>query len=87
MLEFIDGRYADALPRFLAFPEEAAFDAMYALACAGQLRDHAQIAACRSHFPEAHERAKLLAAAKAEPFRDPEPVRRLVAGLEKAFAD
>jgi tetratricopeptide (TPR) repeat protein len=84
--DFIEGRYAEALPAFQAIPD-AAFDATYALACAGQLGDRAQIAACKSRFPAARQGGILLAAAKAEPFRDPEPRRRLVAGLEWALAD
>ena len=86
ILEFIEGRYADALPRFLAFRDEVAFDVMYALACAGQLGDPAQIAACKARFPITRQHAKLLAAARAEPFKDGEPIQRLVEGLEKAFA-
>ena len=83
--DFIEGRYAEALPAFLAIPN-AAFDAMYGLACAGHLGDSPQIAACKARFEPIIRRCDLLAAAKAEPFRDPEPRQRLVAGLEKAFA-
>ena len=85
IVDFIEGRYAEALPAFLAIPD-AAFDAMYALACAGHLGDRAQVAACRSRFPVVRQGEKLLAAAKAEPFRDSEPRQRLVMGLEKALA-
>ena len=83
--DFIEGRYAEALPAFLTIPD-AAFDAMYALACLGHLEDRAQAAACKSRFEALVRTCDLLAAAKAEPFRDPEPRQRLVAGLEKALA-
>ena len=85
IVHFIEGRYAEALPAFLALPD-AAFDVMYALACVGQLGDGAQIAACKSRFEAIIRTRDLLAAAKAEPFRDPEPRQRLVAGVEKALA-
>jgi len=85
IVDFIEGRYAEALPPFLAIPDSA-FDAMYALACAGHLDDRAQVTACQSRFEAIIRRCDLLAAAKAEPFRDPEPRQRLVAGLEKALA-
>src|SRR5262249_15610438 len=87
LLDFIEGRYANALPDFLAFPQDAGFDAMYALACAGHLGDRAKIAECKSHFLAARQPDILLAAARAEPYRNLEPRQRLVAGLEKALAD
>jgi len=85
IVDFIEGRYAEALPAFLAIPD-AAFDTMYALACLGQLEDREQAAAFKSRLQAAGRTWDLLAGAKAEPYRDPEPRLRLIAGLEKALA-
>ena len=84
--EFSEGRYMQALPSFMAFPEVAAWDTMYAMACLGHLGNHEQAAACRARFQAAGRTWDLLKAARAEPYLDPEPRERLIAGLEMALA-
>ena len=81
---FIEGRYAEALPAFLAIPDYA-FDAMYAIACLGHLENREHAIACRSRFERADRKWDLLEGAKTEPYRDPEPRLRLIAGLKKAL--
>jgi adenylate cyclase len=81
---FVGGRYAEALPAFLAIPDYG-FDAMYAMACLGHLEDRERAVACRSRFQNAGRKWDLLAGANTEPYRDPEPRLRLIAGLKKAL--
>jgi TolB-like protein/class 3 adenylate cyclase len=82
--QFVDGRYADALPSFAAIPDTA-WDTMYAMACLGHLGEREQAIKCQSRFREAGRNWNLMAGAEAEPFRDPEPRRRLLAGLDRAL--
>jgi adenylate cyclase len=81
---FVEGRYAEALPAFLAIPDYG-FDVMYAMACLGHLENRERAIACKSRFHKAGRRWDLLEGAKAEPYRDPEPRLRLISGLEKAL--
>lgn len=77
---FVEGSYEKALPAFLAIPE-GAWDCMYALACLGHLGDHEQ---ARSLIERYRPRQwDFLKGAAAEPFVDPEPRGRLIAGLKK----
>ena len=82
--EFVQGRYAEALPAFAAVPS-GAWDAMYELACLGHLEDHRRIHLLRSRHSAALHKWNLLEGAKAEPFRDPEPRERLIAGIRKGL--
>jgi tetratricopeptide (TPR) repeat protein len=84
--EVSEGRYAQALPSFMAFPEAAAWDAMYAMACLGHLGKREQVAACKVRFQADGRKWDLLERAKVEPFIDSEPRQRLIAGLEIALA-
>ena len=81
---FVEGRYAEALPAFLAIPDYG-FDVMYAMACLGHLENRERAIACKSRFHKAGRRWDLLEGAKAEPYRDPEPRFRLIAGLKKVL--
>lgn len=82
LLDFVEGSYEKALPSFMAVPD-GAWDCMYALACLGHMGDAAQ---ARSLI-ERHKSRQwdYLRGAGAEPFVDPEPRRRLIEGLNKAF--
>ncbi len=82
---FAEGRYAEAWPAFAAIPDSA-WDAMYMLACLGHLGDRVRIAECRARIAAAGWDCDLMAAATAEPYRNPEIRQRLLAGLEKAAA-
>jgi hypothetical protein len=82
--QFAEGRYAIALPGFAAVPDSA-WDTMYVMACLGHLDEREQAIHCRSRFQAAGRNWDLLKGAAAEPFRDHEPRRRLIAGLEKAL--
>ena len=84
--EFSEGRYTQALPSFMAFPEAAAWDTMYAMACLGHLGKHEQAFACKARFQADGRTWDLLKAARMEPFIDRDPRERLIAGLEKALA-
>jgi adenylate cyclase len=79
--EFVEGRYAEALPAFAAV--HGAWDAMYQMACLGHLQDRDRIQSLRSRHSAALRRWDMLAGASAEPFR--EPRERLLAGIEKAL--
>jgi hypothetical protein len=59
---------------------------MYTMTCLGHLEDRDQAIACRSRFQAEGRKWDLLAGAAAEPFRDPEPRQRLIAGITKAMA-
>jgi TolB-like protein len=83
--EFVEGRYAQALPAFAAIPY-GGWDVMYTMTCLGHLEDRDQAIACRSRFQAEGRKWDLLAGAAAEPFRDPEPRQRLIAGITKAMA-
>jgi tetratricopeptide (TPR) repeat protein len=80
--QFVEGLYEKALPSFLAVPD-GAWDCMYALACLGHLGDFAQARSLIEHY--SHRRWDFLRGAAAEPFVDPEPRERLIAGLRKAL--
>jgi TolB-like protein len=82
---FAEGRYAEAWPAFAAVPDDA-WGAMYLLASLGHLEDRGQAVAHRTRIAAAGWRCDLRATAAAEPFRDPEIPRRLVAGIDKAMA-
>lgn len=82
---FAEGRYGEAWPAFAAVPDDA-WGAMYLLACLGHLEDRVQAVAHRTRIAAAGWRCDLRATAAAEPFRDPEIPRRLVAGIDKAMA-
>ena len=58
---------------------------MYAMACLGHLEDRERAIACKSRFQSAGRNWDLVEGAKAEPYRDPEPRLRLIAGLKKAL--
>jgi TolB-like protein len=83
---FADGRYAEALPAFLAVPD-GAWEAMYALACMGLLGDLAQARQLRKGLQDRRFVWNFRVAAAAEPYTDPEPRQRLLAGLGEALAD
>ena len=79
---FIEGSYEKALPAFLAIPD-GAWDCMYALACLGHLGNLEQARALNERYsPRDWDYFK---GAAAEPFVDPEPRQRLIAGLRKAL--
>jgi len=82
VLQFVEGSYEKALPSFLAVPD-GAWDCMYALACLGHLGDAAQARTLVERY-KPHQWDYLRGAA-AEPFADPEPRQRLIAGLKKAL--
>ncbi len=79
---FVEGSYDKALPAFLAIPD-GAWDCMYALACLGQLGELAQARALIQRY--SHRQWDFLKGAAAEPFVDPEPRQRLMAGLSKVL--
>ncbi len=80
---FARGAYAEALPGFAPLPD-CVFNTAYVLGCLGHLGDAAAIAQV---MPRVTERNwNLLVVAEDEPFRDPEPRARLVAGISKALA-
>jgi hypothetical protein len=79
---FVEGSYEKALPAFLAIPD-GAWDCMYALACLGHLGDLAQ--ACSLIERYSSRQWDFFKGAAAEPFVDPEPRQRLIAGLKKAL--
>lgn len=79
---FVEGSYEKALPAFLAIPD-GAWDCMYALACLGHLGDLAQARSLIERYNT--HKWDFLAGAAAEPFVDPEPRQRLIAGLKKAL--
>ena len=81
---FVESGYEDALPAFVAIPD-AAWDTMYAMSCMGHLGLYEQAAACRARYLAAGKKWDLIEAAKAEPYANPDPRQRLVAGLEKAL--
>ncbi|WP_162918370.1 winged helix-turn-helix domain-containing tetratricopeptide repeat protein [Taklimakanibacter deserti] len=82
VLHFVERSYEKALPSFLAVPE-GAWDCMYALACLVQLGDLAQARALIQRY--SHRQWDFLKGAAAEPFVNPEPRQRLIAGLQKAL--
>jgi TolB-like protein/Flp pilus assembly protein TadD len=82
VLNFVEGSYEKALPSFLAVPE-GAWDCMYALACLGHLGDFAQARSLIERYKP--RQWDFLRGAAAEPFVDPEPRQRLIAGLKKAL--
>ncbi len=82
---FAEGRYAEAWPAFAAIPD-AAWDAIFLLACFGHLGDRERAQIWRAKVAAAGWTCDLRAAAAAQPFRDPEVRRRLVAGFDKAMA-
>ena len=82
---FVEGLYAEAMPAFAAIPDYA-YDNMYTMACAGHLHDRKQAASCISRIQEIGRSWNLLESAASEPYLDPEPRERLIAGLEKALA-
>jgi hypothetical protein len=61
------------------------FLTLYAIACLGHLENRERAIACKSRFHKAGRRWDLLEGAKAEPYPDPEPRFRLIAGLKKAL--
>ena len=79
---FVEGSYEKALPAFLAIPE-GAWDCMYALACLGHLGDLAQARSLIKRYSS--RQWDFFKGAAAEPFVDPEPRQRLIAGLKKAL--
>jgi TolB-like protein len=83
--KFVEGRYAEALPAFAAIPDSA-WDVMYMMACFGNLEKRSEAVALRSRLAAAGQNWDLLAGATAEPYRDPEPRQRLIAGITKALA-
>lgn len=83
---FSEGRYAQALPAFMAIPEAVAWDTMYVMACLGHLGKRELAIECKARI-EADGRAwDLLKGARGEPYVNPEHRERLIAGLEKALA-
>jgi len=79
---FVECSYDKALPAFLAIPD-GAWDCMYALGCLGQMDDLAQARALIKRY--SHRQWDFLKGAVAEPFVDPEPRQRLIAGLKKVL--
>lgn len=79
--DFVEGSCEKALPAFLTVPDSA-WDCMYALACLGHLGDLEQARSLRLRY--SHRKWDFLKGAAAEPFVDPEPRHRLIAGLKKA---
>lgn len=84
--EFSEGRYAQALTAFMAFPEAAAWDTMYEMACLGHLGKRDQAAACRARYETNGKKWDLLKGARGEPYVNPESRERLITGIEKALA-
>jgi TolB-like protein len=82
VVDFVDRSYEKALPAFLAIPN-AAWDCMYALSCLGHLGHVAQARALIQHY--SHRQWDFFKGAAAEPFVDPEPRQRLIAGLKKVL--
>lgn len=81
--DFVEGSYEKALPAFLAIPDYA-WDCMYALACLGHLGDVEQARALIERYSP--RQWDFFKGAANEPFVDPEPRQRLIAGLRKALA-
>jgi TolB-like protein len=79
---FVEGSYKKALPAFMAIPD-GAWDCMYALACLGHLGDLEQARSLIERYSA--RRWDFFKGAAAEPFVDPEPRQRLIAGLKKAL--
>jgi len=80
--DFVEGSYEKALPAFLAIPDYA-WDCMYALACLGYLGNLEQARLLVERYgPRKWDFSR---GAAAEPFVDPEPRQRLIAGLKKAL--
>lgn len=82
---FAEGRYAEALPHFIAIPD-GIFDNMYAMACLGHLGDREQAAACRMRYETNGKKWDLLKGARGEPYVNLESRERLITGIEKALA-
>lgn len=82
---FVEGRYEEALPAFFAIPD-GAWDTMYAMSCLGHLGLYEQATAYKARYLAAGKKWDLMEGAKAEPYANPEPRQRLIAGLEKALA-
>jgi hypothetical protein len=82
---FTEGRYAEALPEFVTVTD-GAWDTMYAMACYGHLEMREQSTACRANFQAHGRKWDLLEAARAEPFVHPDPLERLILGLQMALA-
>ena len=80
--DFVEGSYEKALPAFLVV-QDSAWDCMYALACLGQLGDLEQARSLIERY--SHRGWDFLKGATAEPFINPEPRDRLMAGLKKAL--
>lgn len=85
VVDFVDGRYAEALPGLEAIPD-GAWEMMYALACYGHLGLADKARAVLARFEAEGRSLDFVAAAAREPYRDPEVRGRLIAGLEKALA-
>ena len=85
IVSFIEGRYDAVLPAFEAIPE-GAWDMMYVLSCCGHLGLQDKARACLARLRQEGRNPDFLQAARAEPYRDPEPRERLIAGLAKALA-
>jgi len=85
IVDFVDGRYAEALPGLEAIPD-GAWEMMYALACYGHLglADKARVVLAR--FAAEGRNPDFVAAAGREPYRNPEVRNRLIEGLKKALA-
>lgn len=79
---FVEGSYEKALPAFLAIPD-GAWDCMYALACLGHLGDLQQARSLIKRYSP--RQWDYFRGAAAEPFIDPEPRERLIAGLRKVL--
>lgn len=85
IIAFSEGRYDDVLAGVLPVVD-AAWDAMYALACYGHMGDGAQARLLLARFAAQGRRPDWNLGLTSEPYADPEVAARLKSGLEKALA-
>ena len=85
IIDFSDGRYAEALPGLEAIPD-GAWDMMYALSCNGHLGLADRARTCLARCKAEGRLLDFLAGAAREPYRNSEVKERLADGIRKALS-
>jgi TolB-like protein len=85
LIAFQEERYAAAMAGFETIPDYAWF-MMYVLSCCGFLGETEKAKAIVDRFSMKGRAYDFMAAAAREPYVDPEPRERLIAGLERALS-